>query len=590
MEKGKISVKSDNLMPIIKKWLYSDRDIFIRELVSNGVDAISKYKKLVQLGNAKEQESYRVTITADKDAGTLRFADNGIGMTKEEVEKYINQVAFSGAADFLEKYESSGSSAIIGHFGLGFYSAFMVADKVTIETLSYQEGASAVLWESDGSDEYTISECEKSQCGPIITLYLNDESKDFAQNTTVREVLQKYCAFMPVDIILSGENEEKPINDTAPLWLKAPAECTEEEYKAFYHKVFTDFNDPLFWIHLNVDYPFNLKGIVYFPKLTENPESIQGQIKLYNNQVFVADNIKEIIPEFLMLLKGVIDCPDMPLNVSRSFLQNDRTVARISGHITKKIADRLCSMAKDETELYEKYWEDINVFIKYGCMRDAKFDERMKENIIYKTTGGEYTTLAKYLEGSEDKKVYYAADEKKQAQYIAMLKEAGKSALLMGGMLDIPFMQHIEMQNPGVHFTRVDAKLAGSSDAENHLFEKLCEYTKDTVKAENTEVKAEKLAGSLPAVLLADEFGRRMEEAQRYYGMPAMGGMLKYTLVLNTASPLIESLNTMEDGSAKENAVKYVYDLARLAYGSLSAEDVTGFIKESAAILEKTLK
>lgn len=588
-ETGKISVNSDNLMPIIKKWLYSDRDIFIRELVSNGVDAISKYKKLVQMGEAEEKENYRVTVKADKDAGTLTFTDNGIGMTKEEVEKYINQVAFSGAADFLEKYESAGSSDIIGHFGLGFYSAFMVADKVTIKTLSYLKDAEPVLWESDGSDEYTISDTDKTDVGTEITLYLNDESKDFAENYTVREVLHKYCGFMPVEIVLAGDNEDKPVNDTQPLWLKNPSECTDEEYKKFYHKVFTDFNDPLFWIHLNVDYPFNLKGILYFPKLTENPESIQGQIKLFNNQVFVADNIKEVIPEFLMLLKGVIDCPDMPLNVSRSFLQNDRTVAKISAHITKKVADRLTSMAKNEKEQYEKYWDDINVFVKYGCLRDAKFDERMKDFIIYKLTDNTFVTLEEYLASSEDKKVYYCADAKQQAQYVQMLNNAGKKVAVLGGMLDIPFMQHIEMQNQGVSFVRADAELADKDDAENHLFDSLCEETKKLINKDNTEVKAQKMQADIPAVLLVDEFSRRMDETQKYYGMPSMGNMLKYTLILNTSNPLVESINALDNGENKDKAIKYVYDLARLGQGSLSPEEINDFIKASAENLKGNL-
>ncbi len=581
-ETGKISVNSDNLMPIIKKWLYSDRDIFIRELVSNGVDAISKYKKLVEMGEATAQDSYKVTVKAEDN--TLTFTDNGIGMTKEEVEKYINQVAFSGAADFLEKYEDAGSS-IIGHFGLGFYSAFMVADKVTIKTLSYKENAEAVLWESDGSDEYTISDCDKKEVGTEITLYLNDESKDFAEKNNVLPVLNKYCGFMPVEIYFDGE--ESAVNDTAPLWLKNPSECTEEEYKAFYHKVFTDFNDPLFWIHLNVDYPFNLKGIIYFPKLTENPDSIQGQIKLFNNQVFVADNIKEIIPEFLMLLKGVIDCPDMPLNVSRSFLQNDRTVQQISNHITKKIADRLIAMAKNEQETFEKYWDDINVFIKYGCLREQKFNDRLKDYIIYKTTDDTYVTLEKYLENKEEKNVYYATDKDKQAQYVKMAKDAGNTVVILGGMLDIPFMQHIEMQNPGVRFSRVDASVNGE-DVKNHLFDMLCEATKK-ITGENVEVKAQALKIKAPAVLLLDEFSRRMDEAQRYYGMANMGGMLKYTLVLNTESELIKNINTMADETKKEKSVKYVYDLARLSHGSMKPEEIGAFVEESANLLEKTL-
>lgn len=581
-ETGKISVNSDNLMPIIKKWLYSDRDIFIRELVSNGVDAISKYKKLVEMGEAIGQDSYKVTVKAENN--TLVFTDNGIGMTKEEVEKYINQVAFSGAADFLEKYEDAGSS-IIGHFGLGFYSAFMVSDKVTIKTLSYKKDAQAVLWESDGSDEYTISDCDKTTVGTEITLYLNDESKDFTEKNNVLPVLEKYCGFMPVEIYFDGE--EKAVNDTLPLWLKNPSECTEEEYKAFYHKVFTDFNDPLFWIHLNVDYPFNLKGIIYFPKLTENPESIQGQIKLFNNQVFVADNIKEIIPEFLMLLKGVIDCPDMPLNVSRSFLQNDRTVQQISNHITKKIADRLIGMAKNEKETYEKYWDDINVFIKYGCLREQKFNDRLKEYIIYKTTDDTYVTLEKYLENKEVKEVYYATDKNRQAQYVKMAKDEGNTVVILGGMLDIPFMQHIEMQNMGVRFKRVDASIKGE-DVKNHLFDMLCEATKK-ITGENVEVKAQGLKTKAPAILLLDEYSRRMDEAQRYYGMNNLGG-LKYTLLLNTESDLIKNINSMQDENKKQKSIKYVYDLARLSHGSMKAEELSEFVERSAELLEQSTR
>ena len=582
-ETGKISVNSDNLMPIIKKWLYSDRDIFIRELVSNGVDAINKYKKLAEMGEAPEKEGFRVTVKADKEAGTLIFTDNGIGMTKAEVEKYINQVAFSGAADFLEKYDESGNSGIIGHFGLGFYSAFMVSDKVTINTKSYKDEP-AVLWESDGSDEYSIEESNKAEAGTEITLYLNDESKDFLENAALTEVLDKYCAFMPVEIYFGDGTE--PVNDTEPLWLKAPKDCTEEEYKSFYHKVFSDFNDPLFWIHLNVDYPFNLKGIIYFPKLTENPDSIQGQIKLFNSQVFVADNIKEIIPEFLMLLKGVIDCPDMPLNVSRSFLQNDRTVQQIENHITKKVADRLSGMAKNERGEYEKYWDDINVFIKYGCLRDQKFNDRMKEYIIYKTDELTYITLEDYLEGKEDKTVYYESDLKQQAQYVSMLKEKGKRVVVMGGMLDVPFMQQVEMQMQGVRFTRVDSSV-DADDTENHLYDMLCEYVKKELD-ETVEIKAQAINTKLPAILLLDEFSRRMEEAQRYYGM-TMGGALRYTLVLNTQSSLTERINKMEDGETKKKTVKYVYDLARLNHGSLSPEDTAAFIEASAELLEKTV-
>lgn len=586
VEKGKISVNSENLMPIIKKWLYSDRDIFIRELVSNGVDAVSKHKKLASMGEYDQRENYFVRVTADKDAGTLTFEDNGIGMTKEDVEKYINQVAFSGAADFLQKYESTDSAAIIGHFGLGFYSAFMVAETVTIETKSYS--AEPVKWVSDGSEEYEISDCDKAEDGTKITLKLNSDSLDFAENGLVRKTLEKYCAFMPVNIILTGENEDKPINDADPLWLKKPADCTEEEYKDFYHKLFNDFNDPLFWIHLNVDYPFNLKGIIYFPKLTENPESVQGQIKLFNNQVFVADNIKEVIPEFLMLLKGVIDCPDMPLNVSRSFLQNDRTVMQISNHITKKITDRLCQMYSNEKETYEKYWDDINVFIKYGCLRDQKFDEKLKDKIIYKTTDEKFVTIEGYLGESEDKTVYYASNIAAQSQYIEILKKSGKQAVILNGMLDIPFMQHVEMQQNGVKFSRVDASLAGEKIS-SHLFDSLCEFFKKTINDENVSVEAQEIETDSPAVLLTEEFGRRMDEAQKYYGMPSFGAGIKYTLVLNTKNELCKKVNTLSDGEGKDKAVKYIFDLARLAGGKLESDKLAQFISESAKNLEKTL-
>jgi len=599
-EQGKISVNTDNIMPIIKKWLYSDRDIFIRELVSNGSDAIFKLQKLVSMGEATQDDQPFVTVEVDKENSTLRFIDNGIGMTLEEVRKYINQVAFSGAADFLAKYEAQPDAldGIIGHFGLGFYSAFMVSDKVTIDTLSYTEGAEAVLWESDGSGDYTISESVKAERGTTITLHLNEESKDFAEINAVRETLNKYCSFMAVPIYLleAGKEKEQPVNDTTPLWQKSPKDCTDEEYKAFYHKVFTDFNEPLFWIHLNVDYPFNLKGILYFPKLTENPETLQGQIKLYNNQVFVADNIKEVIPEFLLLLKGVIDCPDLPLNVSRSFLQNDATVKRISTHITKKVADRLCAMAENETEQYEKYWDDINVFIKYGCLREPKFFERMKEHILYKTTDDLYTTLPKYLEKNKEKhenKVFYCSDINQQAQYIKLLKDNSIDVVVLGGMLDIPFMQFVEMQNSGVSFSRVDSDLSsvlkgGDAIEINSLIEQL----KSVLKDDKLTIKGESILSDMPAVVLLDEYSRRMQESQRFYGGAGMADLFpkQYTLVLNTSSPLIKSLNDMQEGETKSLYLQQVYDLAMLAHTPLKPENMSAFLSRSAELLNKMVE
>lgn len=598
-EQGRISVNTENIMPIIKKWLYSDEDIFIRELVSNGTDAISKHQKLVAMGETEAEEQYFIKVICDKEQGILTFRDNGIGMTAEEVRKYINQVAFSGAADFLAKYEAQPDAleGIIGHFGLGFYSAFMVAGKVTIDTLSCQSDAEAVRWESDGGSEYTITSAEKAERGTDITLYLTEESKKYAEADTVRQTLNKYCAFMPVPIFLeeTGKTEEKlePVNDVHPLWQKAPSECTEEEYKKFYHKVFLDFNEPLFWIHLNVDHPFRLKGILYFPKLTENIDTLQGQIKLYNNQVFVADNIKEIIPEFLLLLKGAIDCPDLPLNVSRSFLQNDATVKRISNHITKKVADRLCAMAENEKEQYQSYWDDINVFIKYGCLREEKFYDRMQEHLLYKTAAGEYLTLQEYLERNKEKhenKVYYTSDVRQQAQYINLLKENGLEAVVLGGILDIPFMQHIEMKNPGVTFARVDSDLPTSlKDTTVVDVTALGEELKKLLGDEKLTVKGEALKSEMPAVVLLDEYSRRMQDSQRFYGGMNMADMFpkQYTLVLNTTSPLIATLQLMPEGEEKELYLRQVYDLAMLAHAPLESEGMHVFLSRSVALLNK---
>ena len=460
MAKGNISVSSENIFPIIKKWLYSDKDIFLRELVSNGCDAVTKLKKLASLGEAKvgADEQYRIDVTLDKDNGTLTISDNGIGMTAEEIEKYITQIAFSGAADFLAKYkeEDSKDAQIIGHFGLGFYSAFMPSERVDIDTLSYQEGAKAVKWSCDGSMEYTIEDSVRTERGTSITLHIAEDSKEFLEEFTVRSVLNKYCAFLPVEVYMNvlpkEEKEEKedapapkPINDTAPLWTKAPKDCTDEEYREFYTKVFADFNPPLFWIHLNVDFPFNLKGILYFPKINHEFAAQEGQIKLFNNQVFVADNVKEVIPDYLMLLKGVIDCPDLPLNVSRSFLQNDGYVKKISAHISKKVADKIGELFKKERESFEKYWDDINIFIKYGCMRDEKLYDRVKDYLLYKDLDGKYQTMAELKGDAENKVLYYVTDENAQSQYINILKAQGENAVILPAVMDTHFISFMEM-------------------------------------------------------------------------------------------------------------------------------------------------
>ena len=518
---GSLTINSENIFPIIKKWLYSDHDIFYRELISNGCDAITKLKKLALMGEYEEPEgvSYKVQVTVNPKEKTIKVTDNGIGMTEEELDEYINQIAFSGAQDFLNKYkDKANEDQIIGHFGLGFYSSFMVADRVSIDTLSYREGAKPVHWESEGGTEYEMTEGSRETAGTTITLYLNDDSTEFSNEYRAREVIEKYCAFMPVEIYLEDETAEpryetiekeeltekdtivetiveeakteekekedgtketvevspakekykilkrpEPINDTHPLWNKHPNECTEEEYKEFYRKVFLDFKEPLFWIHLNMDYPFNLKGILYFPKINMEYESIEGKIKLYNNQVFIADNIKEVIPEFLMLLKGVIDCPDLPLNVSRSALQNDGFVKKISDYITKKVADKLSGMCKTDRETYEKYWDDINPFIKFGCLKDEKFAEKMNDYIIFKNLEGRYLTLKDCLEANKEKghenQVFYVTDEKEQSQYIRMFREAGLDAVILPHPIDSPFITNLEQKNEGVKFLRIDADL-----------------------------------------------------------------------------------------------------------------------------------
>ena len=624
MAKGNISVDSENLFPIIKKWLYSDKDIFLRELVSNGCDAVTKLKKLASIGEAHidENEKFKVTVSIFKDAKKLVISDNGIGMTAEEIDKYINQIAFSGASDFLSKYkeEDDKGSQIIGHFGLGFYSAFMVADSVEIDSLSYQDGAKAAKWTCDGSMEFDLTDGDRTERGTTITLNIAEDSKEFLEESTIRQILHKYCAFLPIEIYVEvpedkhedhcdcghdhdheheddTPSEPKPINNTTPLWMKKPSECTDEEYKEFYRNVFMDFNEPLFWIHLNVDYPFNLKGILYFPKINHEFAGQEGQIKLYNNQVFVADNVKEVIPEFLMLLKGVIDCPDLPLNVSRSFLQNDGYVKKISSHITKKVADKLTSIYNNERENYEKYWDYINIFIKYGCLRDEKFYEKVKDVIIYKDIDGKYLTLDEYLDGKEEKDVYYVSDPQTQSQYINMFKNQGLNAVVLPSMMDTHFISLVEMKQTGVKFKRIDSAINDISDntekddSTKEQEEKLIEKFKNEIKDDTLKIEVQSLKDdSIPAVILLGEQSRRMQEMYKAYGqqMAGMADMFhdEFTLVLNSNNSLIKKIDTLNDEDANL-VIDHVYDLAKISHSPLPAEQMTKFIERSNKLLEK---
>ena len=604
MAKGNISVDSENLFPIIKKWLYSDKDIFLRELVSNGCDAVTKLKKLASIGEAQidENEKFKVTVSIFKDAKKLVISDNGIGMTAEEIDKYINQIAFSGASDFLSKYkeEDDKGSQIIGHFGLGFYSAFMVADSVEIDSLSYQDGAKAAKWTCDGSMEFDLTDGDRTERGTTITLNIAEDSEEFLEESTIRQILHKYCAFLPIEIYVEEydtPSEPKPINNTTPLWMKKPSECTDEEYKEFYRNVFMDFNEPLFWIHLNVDYPFNLKGILYFPKINHEFAGQEGQIKLYNNQVFVADNVKEVIPEFLMLLKGVIDCPDLPLNVSRSFLQNDGYVKKISSHITKKVADKLTSIYNNERENYEKYWDYINIFIKYGCLRDEKFYEKVKDVIIYKDIDGKYLTLDEYLDGKEEKDVYYVSDPQTQSQYINMFKNQGLNAVVLPSMMDTHFISLVEMKQTGVKFKRIDSAINDISDntekddSTKEQEEKLIEKFKNEIKDDTLKIEVQSLKDdSIPAVILLGEQSRRMQEMYKAYGqqMAGMADMFhdEFTLVLNSNNSLIKKIDTLNDEDANL-VIDHVYDLAKISHSPLPAEQMTKFIERSNKLLEK---
>lgn len=624
MAKGNISVDSENLFPIIKKWLYSDKDIFLRELVSNGCDAVTKLKKLASIGEAQidENEKFKVTVSIFKDTKKLVISDNGIGMTAEEIDKYINQIAFSGASDFLSKYkeEDDKGSQIIGHFGLGFYSAFMVADSVEIDSLSYQDGAKAAKWTCDGSMEFDLTDGDRTERGTTITLNIAEDSEEFLEESTIRQILHKYCAFLPIEIYVEvpedkhedhcdcghdhdheheddTPSEPKPINNTTPLWMKKPSECTDEEYKEFYRNVFMDFNEPLFWIHLNVDYPFNLKGILYFPKINHEFAGQEGQIKLYNNQVFVADNVKEVIPEFLMLLKGVIDCPDLPLNVSRSFLQNDGYVKKISSHITKKVADKLTSIYNNERENYEKYWDYINIFIKYGCLRDEKFYEKVKDVIIYKDIDGKYLTLDEYLDGKEEKDVYYVSDPQTQSQYINMFKNQGLNAVVLPSMMDTHFISLVEMKQTGVKFKRIDSAINDISDntekddSTKEQEEKLIEKFKNEIKDDTLKIEVQSLKDdSTPAVILLGEQSRRMQEMYKAYGqqMAGMADMFhdEFTLVLNSNNSLIKKIDTLNDEDANL-VIDHVYDLAKISHSPLPAEQMTKFIERSNKLLEK---
>ncbi len=610
MAKGNISVSSENIFPIIKKWLYSDKDIFLRELVSNASDAVTKLKKLAGIGEAKlsEDEKFRIDVIVNKAEKTLKIVDNGIGMTAEEIDKYITQIAFSGASDFLEKYkdEDNKDGGIIGHFGLGFYSAFMPSKSVTIDSLSYMEGQKPAKWFCDGSMEYDLTEGTRTERGTTITLEIAEDSEEFLEEFTVRQVLSKYCSFLPCEIYLTiegqenegeDEKEETPINDVSPLWVKAPKDCTDEEYKDFYRKVFMDFSEPLFWIHLNVDFPFNLKGILYFPKLNHEFATNEGQIKLYNNQVFVADNVKEVIPEFLMLLKGVIDCPDLPLNVSRSFLQNDGYVKKISAHITKKVADKLSEIYKKERENYNLYWDDINMFIKYGCIRDEKFYDKVKDVMIYKDLNGEYITLSEYLEGKDKKDVYYVSNEVQQAQYISLFKEQGQNAVILPAMIDNHFISFVEMKEEGVKFRRIDSDISDSlkgEDKKDEEFDKeITELFKSELSKEDLKIEVQSLKNeSVPAMMTLSEESRRMQEIYKSYGQQfaGMSGMFTddYTLVINRNNPIVKKLSSLE-GNDKKMVCEHLYDLAMISNKPLSAEEMVKFIERSNKILEKII-
>ena len=678
---GSLSINSENIFPIIKKWLYSDHDIFARELISNGCDAITKLKKLDVMGEYTLPDDYKaeVQVIVNPEEKTLKFIDTGLGMTADEVEEYITQIAFSGATEFLSKYkDKTTDDQIIGHFGLGFYSAFMVADEVHIDTLSYKEGAAPVHWTCDGGTEYDMQEGNKTTVGTEITLFLNDESTEFSNEYRMREIIEKYCSFMPVNIYLSKENapqeyetideaelrdddviverihedaktEEKEndkgekevvevspakdkvkinkrpvsLSDPEPLWMKHPNSCTDEEYKEFYRKVFMDYKEPLFWIHLNMDYPFNLKGILYFPKINTEYDSIEGTIKLYNNQVFIADNIKEVIPEFLLLLKGVIDCPDLPLNVSRSALQNDGFVKKISEYITKKVADKLTGMCKTDRESYEKYWDDISPFIKYGCIKDSKFSDKMNDYILFKNIDGKYLTLKDCIEenrkpedetkteetvesteekkedGAKDEKepekttIFYVTDEVQQSQYINMFREAKKDAVILKHNIDSAFISHLEQKDQTIQFKRIDAdlteELRGEEAADEETSKTLTEVFRDALKNDKLEVKVENLKNEkVAAMMTLSEESRRMQDMMKMYNMYGMDPSMfvgQETLVLNAKHPLVQFVADNKDSDKTPVICEELYDLAMLSHKQLSPEEMTRFVQRSNEIL-----
>ena len=678
---GSLSINSENIFPIIKKWLYSDHDIFARELISNGCDAITKLKKLDVMGEYTLPDDYKaeVQVIVNPEEKTLKFIDTGLGMTADEVEEYITQIAFSGATEFLSKYkDKTTDDQIIGHFGLGFYSAFMVADEVHIDTLSYKEGAAPVHWTCDGGTEYDMQEGNKTTVGTEITLFLNDESTEFSNEYRMREIIEKYCSFMPVNIYLSKENapqeyetideaelrdddviverihedaktEEKEndkgekevvevspakdkvkinkrpvsLSDPEPLWMKHPNSCTDEEYKEFYRKVFMDYKEPLFWIHLNMDYPFNLKGILYFPKINTEYDSIEGTIKLYNNQVFIADNIKEVIPEFLLLLKGVIDCPDLPLNVSRSALQNDGFVKKISEYITKKVADKLTGMCKTDRESYEKYWDDISPFIKYGCIKDSKFSDKMNDYILFKNIDGKYLTLKDCIEenrkpedetkteetvesteekkedGAKDEKepekttIFYVTDEVQQSQYINMFREAKKDAVILKHNIDSAFISHLEQKDQTIQFKRIDAdlteELRGEEATDEETSKTLTEVFRDALKNDKLEVKVENLKNeTVAAMMTLSEESRRMQDMMKMYNMDGMDPSMfggQETLVLNAKHPLVQFVADNKDSDKTPVICEELYDLAMLSHKQLSPEEMTRFVQRSNEIL-----
>ena len=623
MQKGNLSINSENIFPIIKKWLYSDTDIFLRELVSNGCDAIAKYKKLVSMGEAEESNSpYKVTVRLDEKNSLIEIEDNGIGMTEDEVKEYITQIAFSGATDFISKYQDQfeNGNDIIGHFGLGFYSAFMVADKVEIDTLSYKKDAKAVKWVCDGGIEYEIGEGKKPTRGTIITLHVGEEGKEFLNSWKLKEILAKYCYFMPTEIYFEDveevkkaeeerakklaenpdtapvEEAPKPVNDTTPLWLKKPSECTDEEYISFYHKVFTDFNDPLFWIHLSMDYPFRLKGILYFPKLKHELDSVEGQVKLYNNQVFIADNLKEVIPEFLLLLKGTIDCPDLPLNVSRSFLQNDGYVTKMSKYITKKVADKLNSMFKKDRKQYESFWKDISPFIKYGCMREHDFYDKVKDSLLFVNTDGEYETLDEYKAKAKDSsKVFYVNDKQLLAQFIMLFKDYGVVAVVLDTRLDVPYVGFLEANCGGTKFARIDSDVSEILKGEESVkldTTALEELFKANLENDNIKIKVEALKSEdVSGMIELDEQARRMQEMSKMYGMENSFDSTKdETLVLNSNNKVVQLLldlkNDSNKGEETKMLCKQIYDLAIMSHKPLSMEAMTAFVARSNKIME----